>query len=175
MLYGSGFYATYFGGWWDALEAKRSISRNPGFKHRLRKTSFHRIHSESSVVRRDSWSTHLLRTLGRYSTVIVIPFEGKISQIFFATFFCVVHPWERFGKQISLPGVLARWYATFSPDMSKSRWYTFPVIPPLNLLKVVSVTFLVVCFLSLKENTCETWKKFYFTSKAFFIPQKIKF
>ena len=110
-----------------------------------------------------------------YSTVIVIPFEGKISQIFFATIFCVVHPWERFGKQISLPGVLARWYATFSPDMSKSRWYTFPVIPPLNLLKVVSVTFLVVCFLSLKENSCETWKKFYFTSKAFFIPQKIKF
>ena len=36
-------------------------------------------------------------------------------------------------------------------------------------LKVVSATFLLACFLSLKESTCGTWKNvFYFTSKAFF-------
>ena len=34
---------------------------------------------------------------------------------------------------------------------------------------------LQVCFLSLKENICETRKKCYFTSKALFIFEKIKF
>ena len=43
-------------------------------------------------------------------------------------------------------------------------------------LKVVSATFLPVCFLSLKESTCETRKNvFYFTSKALFVHEKIKF
>ena len=42
-------------------------------------------------------------------------------------------------------------------------------------LKVVSATFLLVFFLSLKESTCETRKKFCFTSKVFFVLEKIKF
>ena len=43
-------------------------------------------------------------------------------------------------------------------------------------LKVVSTTFLLVCFLSLKKSTCQTRKNvFYFTSKALFVLQKIKF
>ena len=46
----------------------------------------------------------------------------------------------------------------------------------LPCLKVVSTTFLLVCFLSLKESTWETRKyAFYFTSKALFILEKIKF
>ena len=44
------------------------------------------------------------------------------------------------------------------------------------LLKVVPVTFLLVCFLSPKESTSETWKNVsYFTSKALFVLEKIKF
>ena len=43
-------------------------------------------------------------------------------------------------------------------------------------LKVMSTTFWLVCFLSLKESTWETRKNvFYFTSKALFVPGKIKF
>ena len=43
-------------------------------------------------------------------------------------------------------------------------------------LKVVSTIFLVVCFVCLKESTCETRKNvFYFTSKALFILEIIKF
>ena len=43
-------------------------------------------------------------------------------------------------------------------------------------LKVVSTTFLLVCFVCLKENTCETKKNvFYFTSKALFVLDIIKF
>ena len=43
-------------------------------------------------------------------------------------------------------------------------------------LKVVSATFLLVSFLCLKESTCETRKKvFYFTSKALFVLEIIKF
>ena len=43
-------------------------------------------------------------------------------------------------------------------------------------LKVVSATFLLVCFLRLKESTCETRKNvFYFTSKAVFILEIMKF
>ena len=43
-------------------------------------------------------------------------------------------------------------------------------------LKVVSATFLLVCFVSLKEGTCETKKNvFYFTSKALFVLEIIKF
>ena len=37
-------------------------------------------------------------------------------------------------------------------------------------LKVVSATFLLVCFVSLKESTCETRKNvFYFSLKALFV------
>ena len=43
-------------------------------------------------------------------------------------------------------------------------------------LKVVSTTFLLVCFVCLKESTCETRKNvFYFTLKALFILEIIKF
>ena len=43
-------------------------------------------------------------------------------------------------------------------------------------LKVVSATFVLVYFLSLNESTCQTRKNvFYFTSKALFVLEKIKF
>ena len=43
-------------------------------------------------------------------------------------------------------------------------------------LKVVPATFLLVCFVCLKEKTCETRKNvFYFTLKAPFILEIIKF
>ena len=43
-------------------------------------------------------------------------------------------------------------------------------------LKVASTTFLLVCFTSLEDSNCETWKNlFYFTSEALFILGKIKF
>ena len=43
-------------------------------------------------------------------------------------------------------------------------------------LKVVSTTFLLICFFCLKESTCETRKNvFYFTSKALFVLEIIKF
>ena len=45
-----------------------------------------------------------------------------------------------------------------------------------SLLQAVSTTFLLVCFVSLKESTCETRKNvFYFTSKALFVLAIIKF
>ena len=45
-----------------------------------------------------------------------------------------------------------------------------------NPLKVVSATFLLVCFSSLKESTCETWKNaFYLASKALVVVEKIRF
>ena len=39
-------------------------------------------------------------------------------------------------------------------------------------LKVVSATFLLVCFLNLKESTCETWEKNLFHSKSSFHSQE---
>ena len=43
-------------------------------------------------------------------------------------------------------------------------------------VKVVAATFLLVCFVSLKESTCEKKKNvFYFTSKALFVLEIIKF
>ena len=43
-------------------------------------------------------------------------------------------------------------------------------------LKFVSTTFLLVCFPSLNESTCQTRKNvFHFTSKALFVLEKIKF
>ena len=43
-------------------------------------------------------------------------------------------------------------------------------------LKVVSAIFLLVCFVSLKERTCETRKNaFYFTSKALFVLEILAF
>ena len=57
-----------------------------------------------------------------------------------------------------------------------SNIYTFNAAQKANTsLKVVSATFLEVCFLSLKESTCETMKNmFHFTSKVLFIFEKIK-
>ena len=44
------------------------------------------------------------------------------------------------------------------------------------ILKAVPTTFLLVCFSHLKESTCETRKNvFYFTSKALFVLEIIKF
>ena len=46
----------------------------------------------------------------------------------------------------------------------------------LKCLKVVSATFLLVCFVCLKESTCETRKNaFYFTSKAPLVLEIINF
>ena len=46
----------------------------------------------------------------------------------------------------------------------------------INLLKVVSAIFVLVYFLSLNESTCQTRKNvFYFTSRALFVLEKIKF
>ena len=46
----------------------------------------------------------------------------------------------------------------------------------INILKVVSATFLLVCFLGLKASTFETRKNVvYFTSKAIFVFEIIKF
>ena len=43
-------------------------------------------------------------------------------------------------------------------------------------LKVESITFVLVCFVCLKERTCETRRNvFYFTSKALFVLEIIKF
>ena len=45
-----------------------------------------------------------------------------------------------------------------------------------NLLKVVSAMFLLVCFICLKESTFETRKNiFYFTLKALFVLEIIRF
>ena len=45
-----------------------------------------------------------------------------------------------------------------------------------DMSKAVSATFLLVCFVCLKESTCETGKNvFYFTSKALFVLEIIKF
>ena len=58
-------------------------------------------------------------------------------------------------------------------------WYTqhvFVVCYNFRNLKVVSATFLLVCFVCLKESTCETKKNvFYFALKALFILEIIKF
>ena len=53
------------------------------------------------------------------------------------------------------------------------RWkYDFLVI----LLKIVSTTFLPVCFSSLKKSTCETWKIFFiFLQKLFSFSGKLRF
>ena len=68
------------------------------------------------------------------------------------------------------------------PDLverQKPPFYTTKAFMTLYLilehLLVVSTTFLLVCFLSQKQSTCETRKSvFYFSSKAFFVFKKIK-
>ena len=52
----------------------------------------------------------------------------------------------------------------------------FNAYKPPKPLKIVSATFLLVCFVSLKESTFETRKNvFYFTSKALFVLELLKF
>ena len=53
--------------------------------------------------------------------------------------------------------------------------YAHPLLPKMSTFKVVSTTLLLVCFLCLKESTCETRNVFYFTLKALFVLEIIKF
>ena len=49
-------------------------------------------------------------------------------------------------------------------------------LPLISSLKVVSATFVLVCFLSLNKGTFQTRKNvFHFTSKALLVLKKIKF
>ena len=62
--------------------------------------------------------------------------------------------------------------ASYFSNMSRCRDYSFSV----DTLRVVSATFLLVCFLVLNKSTCQTRENvFYFTSKAHFVLEKIKF
>ena len=62
------------------------------------------------------------------------------------------------------------------PEFSSVRKETAEIDVFITYLKVVSSTSLQVCFLSLNESTCQTRKNvFYFTSKALFVLEKIKF
>ena len=57
-------------------------------------------------------------------------------------------------------------------------YYDYKIMVKFNgsILKVVSATFVLVYFLSLNESTCQTRKNVvYFTSKALFVLEKIKF
>ena len=54
----------------------------------------------------------------------------------------------------------------------------WPYIPdhPYRILKVMSATFLLVCFVCLKESTFETRKNvFYFTLEALYVLEIIRF
>ena len=57
------------------------------------------------------------------------------------------------------------------------NWYVwFAIYTDRFTVNVVSAAFLLVCFESLKESTCETRKNvFYFTLKALFVLEIIKF
>ena len=71
-----------------------------------------------------------------------------------------------------------KWSNTFKQFAGKSRridWVCLTILWGCGL-KVVSATFLLVCFAFLKESTCETRKNvFYFTSKALLVLEIIKF
>ena len=44
-----------------------------------------------------------------------------------------------------------------------------------SLLKVMSATFLLVCFSRLKESNCETWKNVFFSQMLFSFSKKSNF
>ena len=82
-------------------------------------------------------------------------------------------------EYISIYNFVLKWIVT-SHTHSKLRQIKWEKLHHQNItrarLKVVPTSFLLVCFLSLKESTCETRKNiFYFTSKALFVLEKIKF
>ena len=76
---------------------------------------------------------------------------------------------------------MQNWTATKRHGVAKERStkrfeHTGNLFRKNQQLKVVSATFVLVCFLSLNESTCQTRKNvFYFTSKALFVLEKIKF
>ena len=68
-------------------------------------------------------------------------------------------------------GLLELWHLIYPRLLTE-----FGMLAFFTNLKVVSATFVLVCFLSVNESTCQTRKKkFYFTSKALFVLKKIKF
>ena len=71
------------------------------------------------------------------------------------------------GTQWLYVAFVSKWRVR-KPNCKLAKFYRTAV------LKVVSATFLLVCFF--RESTCETTKNiFYFISKAFFAPEIIKF
>ena len=66
-------------------------------------------------------------------------------------------------------------HRTVAPSIAASL-ETLVHHPNAASLKVVSATFLLVCFVCLKKSTCETRNDvFYFTSKTLFVLEIIKF
>ena len=81
------------------------------------------------------------------------------------------------GVSINIPLTLPSVFVSilFLRALNKSSLIKFTLISYVSL-KVVSATFLLVCFVCLKESACETRKSgFYFTSKALFVLEIIKF
>ena len=78
-------------------------------------------------------------------------------------------------KAIKLVSVKKRSRPTGREQLIKAE-NTDSVDEAVECLKFVSATFLLVCFLSLNESTCQSRKNaFYLTSKTLFVLEKIKF
>ena len=77
----------------------------------------------------------------------------------------------KFQKFTLLPPTMLQLFQVNNFGFLRFDAFDFPL-----KLKVVSATFVLVCFLSLNESTFQTRKNvFYFTSKALFVLKKIKF
>ena len=72
--------------------------------------------------------------------------------------------------------VFIQWFRINQIVIVAVFWTNYKKVIFVLSLKVVSATFLLFCFLSLKESICETIKNVsYFISKALFVLEKIKF
>ena len=87
-----------------------------------------------------------------------------------------------FSHYILLTGQISLFHSFTSWNIRQYMWIIcFPANDAINfeinlsfLLKVVSATILLFCFLSLKERTCQTRKNvFYSTSKGLFVLERI--
>ena len=68
-----------------------------------------------------------------------------------------------------------KWFNISKNNLHSNFTNTMLQVQSAYFLKVPSATFLLVCFLSLKESTCQTKKNvFYFTSKALSVLEKTK-
>ena len=129
---------------------------------------------ELSFSSKFDWGSHIISIISKKIGALICSIRFFLQKLFLQKLLCI---------SINLPCDLSWNIFVMSRPVHRNVGPSIAVSleplvhhPNAASLKVVSAIFLLVCFVCLKNSTCETRKNvFYFTSKTLFVLEIIKF